>query len=81
MSEIKIEGDAENKFITGYDDPKNPKVAYLAIPLKRVLGEGRFGQVVLIGEIDIFRREVEHVLGMLSAEKQATGVITDLKVH
>lgn len=74
--EIKIVGDAEKLFITGYDNADNPKVAYLAVPLERILSEGRFGQVVFLGELEVFKREVEHCLGMLHAKKAQGGLIT-----
>ena len=53
-TEFKVEGDIFERFASGYDDDANPSIAYFTVPLKRVLREGRFGQVVLCGELEVF---------------------------
>ena len=71
-----VKDNPEEKFIIGFDNVVNTKVMHLSIPLERVLREGRFGQVVCMGEIKMFEIELTHVLAQLSAAKKATGIIT-----
>ena len=76
--ELVVKGELEEKFVVGYNNEKDPTVAYITVPLTRILAEGRFGQVIFIGQVEVFKREVEHVLGMLNAKKEQSSI---LRVH
>ena len=74
-TEFKVEGDIFERFASGYDDDANPSIAYFTVPLKRVLREGRFGQVVLCGELEVFKRELDHALSLLKQRQEKPGII------
>lgn len=61
---------AQANFIVGFDNEKSPTVMYLSIPLAHVSQQGNLGLGMLIGQIELFRRQAEMVGNQMALRHQ-----------
>lgn len=70
------------KFVMAFDDPKDPKVMHLEIPIARCAEKGEMGYAMLLGYMKIFTdNAVQIVIQKIMAEEASKKKIIVPSVH